>query len=75
MSFTPNNSICEPAKPDTTDWKKIKWNKVNRHVDSLQKRIYRAKKNNNKKKVRDLQRQLIRSNSTLLIAINRVTKN
>ena len=74
MSFTPNNSICEPAKPDTTDWKKIKWNKVNRHVDSLQKRIYRAKKNNNKKKVRDLQRQLIRSNSTLLIAINRVTK-
>ena len=26
--------------------KSIKWYKVNRHVDSLQKRIYRASKNN-----------------------------
>ena len=74
MSLTPNNNICEPAKPDTTDWKNIKWNKINRHVDSLQKRIYRASKNNDKKKVRDLQRQLMRSNSCLLTAINRVTK-
>ena len=65
MSFTPNNNICEPAKPDTFDWKSIKWYKVNRHVDSLQKRIYRASKDNDKKKVRDLQRQLMRSNSCL----------
>ena len=48
MRFTPNNNICEPAKPNTTDWNNIKWYKVNRHVDSLQKRIYRASKNNNK---------------------------
>ena len=47
MRFTPNNNICEPAKPNTTDWNSIKWYKVNRHVDSLQKRIYRASKNNN----------------------------
>ena len=50
MRFTPNNNICEPAKPDATDWKSIKWYKVNRHVDSLQKRIYRASKDNDKKK-------------------------
>ncbi|WP_298523337.1 group II intron reverse transcriptase/maturase [uncultured Methanobrevibacter sp.] len=74
MRLTPNNNICEPAKPDTVDWKNIKWYRVNRHVDSLQKRIYRASKNNDKKKVRDLQRQLMRSNSCLLKAINRVTK-
>ena len=74
MRLTPNNNICEPAKPDTVDWKSIKWYKVNRHVDSLQKRIYRASKNNDKKKVRDLQRQLMRSNSCLLKAINKVTK-
>ena len=74
MRLTPNDNICEPAKPDATDWKSIKWYKVNRHVDSLQKRIYRASKNNDKKKVRDLQRQLMRSNSALLKAINRVTK-
>ena len=46
MRLTPNDNICEPAKPDATDWKSIKWYKVNRHVDSLQKRIYRASKNN-----------------------------
>ena len=74
MSFTPNVNVCEPAKPNTTDWNSIKWNKVNRHVSSLQKRIYRASRNNDKKKVRDLQRQLMRSSSALLKAIKRVTQ-
>ena len=74
MSFTPNVNICEPAKPNTTDWKSIKWNKVNRHVFSLQERIYYASRNDNKKKVRDLQRQLMRSSSALLKAIKRVTQ-
>ena len=74
MRLTPNNNICEPAKPITTDWKSIKWNKVNRHVTSLQRRIYHASREKDKKKVRDLERQLIRSNSALLIAIRRVTQ-
>ena len=74
MRFTPNNNICGPAKPITTDWKSIKWNKTNRHVTSLQRRIYRASRENNEKKVRDLERQLIRSNSALLTAIKRVTQ-
>ena len=74
MSFTPNVNVCEPAKPNTTDWNSIKWNKVNRHVSSLQERIYRASRNNDKKKVRDLQRQLMRSSSALLKAIKRVTQ-
>ena len=56
MCIASNNDICKSAKPNTTDWKSIKWNKVNRHVTSLQRRIYRASKDNNKKKVRDLQR-------------------
>lgn len=74
MRLTPNNNICEPAKPITTDWSSINWNKPNRHVTSLQRRIYRASRENNKKKVRDLQRQLMRSNSSLLISIRRVTQ-
>lgn len=75
MRSTPNNNICEPAKPNTTDWKSIKWNKVHRHVTSLQRRIYRASRNNDRKKVRDLQRQLMRSNSALLIAIKKSHSN
>ncbi|WP_405287281.1 reverse transcriptase N-terminal domain-containing protein [Methanobrevibacter sp.] len=49
MRLTPNNNICEPAKPITTDWSSINWNKPNRHVTSLQRRIYRASRENNKK--------------------------
>ena len=74
MCIASNNDICKSAKPNTTDWKSIKWNKVNRHVTSLQRRIYRASNDNNKKKVRDLQRQLMRSRSALVLAINKVTK-
>ena len=48
MSFTQNVNVCEPAKPNTTDWNSIKWNKVNRYVSSLQKRICRASRNNDK---------------------------
>ena len=43
MRLTTNDNICEPAKPDATDWKSIKWYKVNRHVDSLQKYIVLVK--------------------------------
>lgn len=74
MSLPPNNNICEPAKPITTDWNSIKWNKINRHVTSLQRRIYHASRENDRKRVRDLQRQLTNSNSALIKAINRVTK-
>ena len=74
MCIAPDNNICESAKPDTTDWKSIKWQKINRHVTSLQERIYRASKDNDKKKVRDLQRQLMRSFSALVKAVDRVTR-
>ena len=74
MCIAPDNSVCESAKPNTTDWKSIKWHKVNRHVTSLQERIYRASKSNDKKKVRDLQRQLMRSKSALVKAVDRVTR-
>lgn len=74
MCIASNNNICKSAKPNTTDWKSIRWNKVNRHVTSLQRRIYRASKDNNKKKVRDLQRPLMRSRSALVLTINKVTK-
>ena len=39
----------------------------------MQRRIYRASKNGDKKKVRDLQRQLVRSYSATIQAVHRVT--
>ncbi|MBQ3298642.1 MAG: group II intron reverse transcriptase/maturase [Bacilli bacterium] len=61
------------AKPNTTDWKSINLKKTKRHVTNLQRRIYLASKNGDKKKVRDLQRQLVRSYSATVQAVHRVT--
>ena len=64
----------ESSLPDATDWSTINWYNVIKYIDKLQKRIYRAESNRNYRKVRDLQRMLIRSKAALLLAIKRVTQ-
>ena len=70
-------SNCEPVELDelAQEWNNINWNKIERYIFNIQKRIYRAEVKNNKKKVRDLSRMLINSNAALLYSIKRVTKN
>ena len=69
-------SNCKPVELDelALEWNNINWNKIERYIFNIQKRIYRAEANNNKKKVRDLSRMLINSNAALLYSIKRVTK-
>lgn len=55
-------------------WQSIDWKKTNKQVNNLRKRIYRASINGDMKKVRNLQKLMIRSRSNRLIAIRRVTK-
>ena len=62
------------ALPSSTDWQNDKWRKAEKYVEKLQQRIFRAEKKNDKRKVRDLQRMLIRSKSALLMSIRRVTQ-
>jgi RNA-directed DNA polymerase len=57
-----------------TDWQAIKWQKAEKYVEKLQKRIFHAEKNGDKRKVRDLQRTLMKSKSALLLSIRRVTQ-
>lgn len=57
-----------------TDWQATKWQKAEKYVEKLQKRIFHAEKNGNKRKVRDLQRMLMKSKSALLLSIRRVTQ-
>jgi len=59
--------------PDT-QWKLIDWFHINRYVERLQQRIYRAECLGNKRKVRNLQRLLVRSKAMMLISIKRVTQ-
>ena len=69
-------SNCKPVELDelALEWNNINWNKIERYIFNIQKRIFRAEVQNDKKKVRDLSRMLINSNAVLLYSINRVTK-
>lgn len=57
-----------------TDWRAIDWKKVNQYVTNLRLRIYRAAKQNDLKKVRSLQRLMLRSYANRLLSVRRVTQ-
>src|SRR5260221_8137005 len=57
-----------------TDWKAIDWKKANRQVRNLRQRIFRASQEGNLKKVRSLQRLMLRSYSNTLLSVRRVTQ-
>ena len=62
-----NNSAHESAVPPQTNWNDVNWHRISKYVKRLQQRIYRAEVEGNKRKVRDLQRLLMKSQAALLI--------
>lgn len=65
----------EPTKGQTlTHWSQINWTRVEASVRQLQDRIYRAATHNEPKKVKNLQKLMVRSVSVKLKAIRRVTQ-
>ena len=69
-----NTSNRKSTLSPDTQWKLINWFHVNRYVEKLQQRIYRAECLDDKRKVRNLQRLLVRSKAMLLVSIKRVTQ-
>lgn len=63
------------GKTPMDEWKAIPWIRVERAVFKLQKRIYRASLQQDRKKVHRLQRLLIKSQSGRLLAVRRVTQD
>src|SRR5271156_4580397 len=61
--------------PEVTSWSDIPWPEVEARVHALQRRIYRAEQEGNRRKVRSLQRLLLRSTSAKLLAVRRVTQD
>src|SRR5713226_7497794 len=57
-----------------TDWNTIHWRKANRTVRNLRQRIFRAAQEGNLKKVRSLQKLILKSYSNRLISVRRVTQ-
>lgn len=62
------------AQP-TESWETINWKQVITTVYRLQKRMYQASQQGNKRKVHGLQRLLLRSRSARLLAVRQVTQD
>ena len=67
--------VMTTGKTPMDEWKTIPWKRVERDVFKLQKRIYRASLQNNRRKVHELQRLLMKSQSGRLLAVRRVTQD
>ena len=57
-----------------TDWNAINWRKANRTVRNLRQRLFRATQEGNLKKVRSLQKLMLKSYSNRLVSVRRVTQ-
>src|SRR5919202_3287617 len=56
------------------DWNQINWRKVNKLVRNLRQRIFRAKKLGDFRKLRSLQKLMLRSYANLLLSVRRITQ-
>ena len=57
-----------------TEWNSVNWRKANMTVRRLRQRIFRASQDGNYRKVRSLQKLLLRSYSNRLTSVRRVTQ-
>lgn len=59
----------------TESWETLNWKQIERNTYRLQKRIYRASKEENFKQVHNLQRLLLRSQAAKFLAVRQVTQD
>src|SRR5438874_2688655 len=57
-----------------TDWDTVDWRKAQRLVRGLRQRIFRAAQAGDHRKVRSLQKLMLRSRSNILMSVRRVTQ-
>jgi RNA-directed DNA polymerase len=60
--------------PQVYDWNSINWKKIYKYVKKLRQRIFHAEQLGETRKVKKLQRLMIRSKANLLLSIKRVTQ-
>jgi RNA-directed DNA polymerase len=56
------------------EWKSINWKEIIKYVKKLRQRIFRAEQIGQHRKVRKLQRLMMRSKANLLLSIRKVTQ-
>src|SRR3979490_985604 len=57
-----------------TIWDRVDWREASRIVTNLRQRIFRAARANAHRKVRSLQKLMLRSRSNILMSVRRVTQ-
>lgn len=62
------------GQQELTNWSQINWLQVKRSVTKLRQRIFRAKQLGNYRKLRSLQKLMLRSQSNLLLSIRQITQ-
>src|SRR6476646_11901271 len=67
------HSLANGTKKQT-DWNAIDWKKAHRTVRNLRHRIFRATQEGNLKKVRSLQKLMLKSYSNRLVSVRRVAQ-
>jgi len=65
----------EQNKGHVVDWDNIQWDTPRQHVRRIQERIFRATRDKDWAKVKNLQKLLVRSHSARLLAVRRVTQD
>jgi RNA-directed DNA polymerase len=68
-------TLAVPASSHPTDWHSINWRQIHRRVRGLQVRIAEATKHQQWRRVKQLQRLLVRSFAARALAVKRVTEN
>jgi len=71
---TINKFNTSAVSPHIQSWESIDWKKIYGYVKKLRQRIFRAEQLGQKRRVRKLQRLMIRSKANLLLSIRRVTQ-
>ena len=69
MQAQPVNGTERP-----TEWNAINWRQTERNVRNLRQRIFRASHMGDHKKVRSLQKLMLRSRANILLSVRRVTQ-
>ena len=67
-----NTSANKPK--ERTNWNAVDWRQVNQCVRNLRQRIFRASRKNDHRKVRSLQKLMLRSRANALKSVRQVTQ-
>jgi len=69
-----NSANCSNGPMGSTDWNTVEWRRANALVRNLRQRIYRATAEGDLRKVRSLQKLMLRSYANRLVSVRRVTQ-